>query len=116
MNLPTDMSDDRGHVPSYGQLLAVLGGLLLLTAITIAVSHYRLGVLTVWLALLIASLKASLVLMFFMHLKSEGRAFAATLLVTVLLLAITIGFMFWDVAYRPAPGVDVQPAQEVPSS
>jgi cytochrome c oxidase subunit IV len=98
------VSDDSAHVLSYRQLLAVLGGLLLLTAITICASHFKLGVVTVWLALFFASVKASLVLLFFMHLKFEGRIFAFTFVVTVFVVAVMIGFMFWDVAYRAGAG------------
>ena len=52
--------------------LAVFGALLLLTAVTVAVSYLPLPTAgTVTLALAIAATKASLVAMFFMHLKSE---------------------------------------------
>jgi cytochrome c oxidase subunit 4 len=96
--------NEPAPVLSYKQLLTVLGGLLVLTGITILASHFKLGALSVWLALFIASTKASLVLLFFMHLKGEGRAVAVTFLITIALVAVTIGFMFWDVAYRPGTG------------
>jgi cytochrome c oxidase subunit IV len=98
------MDAEQPHVSSYGQLLAVLLGLLALTAATILLSRVDVGALNIWVTLLIAAAKSSLVLMFFMHLRYESRAFAGTLLVTVFFVAIFIGFMFWDVAFRAAPG------------
>ena len=53
--------------------LAVYFALVLLTAVTVLVSYVNLGLMNVVVALLIASVKASLVALFFMHLKSEDR-------------------------------------------
>ena len=88
------------HTLSYGKLVLVLVCLLLLTAITVAVSRFDLGSLNIWAAVLIAAMKASLVLVFFMELKEEGRPIVRTFIITVVLLAIAIGFIFWDVAFR----------------
>jgi len=76
---------------SYRFLLMVLMALFALTALT---------VLNVWLALIIASAKASLVLLFFMHLKYEGMLLKLSFLTTFGFLAIIIGFIFLDVAFR----------------
>jgi cytochrome c oxidase subunit 4 len=52
--------------------LAVFGALLVLTLVTVAVSYLDLpAVETVAVALVIATVKAALVAMFFMHLKGE---------------------------------------------
>jgi cytochrome c oxidase subunit IV len=96
--------EENLHALSYGQLLAVLGTLLMLTGISITVSRFDLGVLTVWVALLIASIKATLVLLYFMHLRYEGKAFVIAFLVTVFVLAAFVGLVFWDVAYRAGAG------------
>lgn len=88
------------HILSYGKLLSVLLALLALTGITVAMSWVDLGVLNVWVTLLIASTKASLVLLFFMHFKYEGRVLKYSFLATLLSLVIIIGFVFWDVAFR----------------
>jgi len=93
-------SDDHDHVLSFGKLAMVLLALFILTAITIGVSRYDLGALNIWVALLIASFKGSLVLLFFMHLKYESRFLQGTFILTLITLAILIGFMFWDIAYR----------------
>jgi len=88
------------HILSYGTLAAVLAALLVLTVVTIGVSYVDLGFFNVPLALLIASTKATLVLLFFMHLKYEGQVITWSFIGAVLFLAIMITFTFWDVAFR----------------
>jgi cytochrome c oxidase subunit 4 len=88
------------HIQPYSHLLAVLLGLLALTGVTVAVSRIELGALNIWIAILIASVKSSLVLLFFMHLKFEGRFIRITFLVTIFTLAVLIGFLFWDISFR----------------
>lgn len=65
------MSDGTGNPRRTG--IAVFVGLLLLTVVTVLVSYVDLGLWNVVVALLIASAKASLVALFFMHLKGESR-------------------------------------------
>ena len=94
------MEASEQHPQSYTQLLAVLLALLALTGITIEVSRIELGALNIWAAILIASVKSSLVLLFFMHLKHEGRFIRTTFIVTVFTLAVLVSFLFWDISYR----------------
>jgi cytochrome c oxidase subunit 4 len=95
------MAESHDHqVQPYTQVLAVLLGLLVLTGVTVAVSRIELGALNIWAAILIASVKSSLVLLFFMHLKFEGRFIRITFLVTIFTLAVLIAFLFWDVSFR----------------
>ncbi|MDP3479630.1 MAG: cytochrome C oxidase subunit IV family protein [Desulfoprunum sp.] len=91
---------EQTHILSYGKLALVLVLLLMLTGMTVAVSYVHMGFWNVPVALTIASLKASLVLLFFMHLKYEGPVIRYSFLSTVFFLAIMIGFTFWDVAFR----------------
>ncbi|MBI5904571.1 MAG: cytochrome C oxidase subunit IV family protein [Deltaproteobacteria bacterium] len=63
-------SGAHGGIRKY---LAVFGALLCLTVATVLVSYADLGILNVVVALLIASLKASLVALYFMHLRGESR-------------------------------------------
>ena len=94
------MESSEQHPQSYTQLLAVLLGLLALTGITVGVSRIELGALNIWAAILIASVKSSLVLLFFMHMKHEGRLIRTTFVVTVVTLAVLISFLFWDISFR----------------
>ena len=91
---------DKPHVLSYTQLALVLAVLLVLTAVTVGVSYIHLGFLNIPIALGIASTKVTFVLLFFMHLKYEGRVINISFISTVLVLVILIGFTFWDVGYR----------------
>ena len=95
------MDQDKAHKElSYRFLLMVLIALFALTALTVGASTVNLGALNVSLALIIASTKASLVLLFFMHLKYEGMLLKISFLATFGFLAIIIGFIFLDVAFR----------------
>jgi len=60
------------HVPLTTYFL-VFGALMVLTAITVAVAFVDLGRLNVVVALAVAVLKASLVVLFFMHVKYASR-------------------------------------------
>lgn len=78
----------------------VLAILLVLTGITVGVSYIHLGFFNIPIALAIACTKVTFVLLFFMHLKYEGRVINISFISTVGVLVILIGFTFWDVAYR----------------
>ncbi|MBT8345662.1 MAG: cytochrome C oxidase subunit IV family protein [Desulfofustis sp.] len=85
---------------SYGFLAQILGGLVVLTGVTVGVSYIDWGFLNVPIALFVASSKATLVLLFFMHIKFEGMVIKVSFISTMLFLAIMISFTFWDVAFR----------------
>ncbi len=94
---------DKGkynRVESYRDLALVLAALLMLTAITVTVSRMDLGGLRIVAALTIASMKATLVLIFFMHMRKAGKVVAITFISTLIILAIFVGFIFFDIAYR----------------
>jgi cytochrome c oxidase subunit 4 len=93
-------AETNEHILSYTKLFAVLCILLCFTALTIFISRIDLDALNIWIAILIASVKASFVLLFFMHLKYESRLMKTAFVGTVLCLAILIGFIFWDISFR----------------
>jgi cytochrome c oxidase subunit IV len=88
----TDSAQDHGahdHSKSYTWVLLALA---VGTVVTVAISHVhfgRAGNIAVGLA--IASIKASLVVLFFMHLKYEQRWWAGLVLFPLLLVMIIIG-------------------------
>ncbi len=94
------MDSSEQHLMPYRTLGLVLAALLVLTGVTVGVSYINMGWLNVPLTLAIASAKVSLVLLFFMHLKYEGRAITISFISTIIFLAIMISFTFWDVAFR----------------
>ncbi|MCG8687012.1 MAG: cytochrome C oxidase subunit IV family protein [Desulfobacterales bacterium] len=92
--------ENKPHIISYKTLGLTLAALLVLTGVTVGASYVDLGRFNVWAALGIASLKGSLVLLIFMHMKFEGRTLVISFLSTIGFLAIMIGFTFWDIAFR----------------
>ena len=79
--------------------LSVFGALLLLTLVTVAVSYLHLATApTVAVAISIASLKAALVALFFMHLKTERAMVYWPLGLTAVLFVALIAFVLWTEA------------------
>jgi cytochrome c oxidase subunit 4 len=75
-------------------------GLVVLTAITVGVSYLDMQKFTVFTALLIATIKASLVLLYFMHIRYEKRIYAIMIMVVLVTYAIFIILTFTDYPFR----------------
>ena len=89
------------HIIATRTYAVVWLALLALLAATLAVSRLQLlARYSVLGSLLIATVKAGLVLAFFMHLKYEGRFLKGMLLLTLSALTLFIGLTFVDVWYR----------------
>jgi cytochrome c oxidase subunit 4 len=93
-------NQEKNHILSFTQLGMVLALLLVLTGVTVGVSYIDLGFYNVPIALAIACTKVSFVLLFFMHLKYDGRVINISFISTVLVLVLLIGLIFFDVAFR----------------
>ena len=91
---------EQPHLVGYGTYVLVWGALLILLGITIAVAKMHFSSYSVLINLLIASVKAGLVLMFFMHLKYEGKFLKGLVLLTISALALIIALTFSDIWYR----------------
>jgi cytochrome c oxidase subunit IV len=89
------------HIMPFALLTKIWLALMVLTGITVGVTAFDFGYLNVLVAMSVASAKALLVIFFFMHLKYENRALGVFLLLVFVILAIFIGFTFFDVAMRP---------------
>jgi cytochrome c oxidase subunit 4 len=94
------MNSQDSHIVSSKTFVAVWVALLTLTALTVTVARSNLGAFSTFTAIVIASIKAGLVLWFFMHLKYEKRLLKLLLLVPIITLAVIIGMTFIDVWYR----------------
>jgi cytochrome c oxidase subunit 4 len=83
------MSDDvREHIKLYYKIGAAL---LVLTVVTVGVSYIEFAVpLTIFVALVIASTKGSLVATYFMHLIDERKGIYAILLLTTFFFLVVI--------------------------
>ena len=88
------------HVSPVSHYLMVLGALLFLTIITFLVSFADLGPASLPVAMLVAFVKASLVVAYFMHLKYDDRYHLFVFLGTIIFVAIFYGFTIFDLASR----------------
>ena len=76
------------HVKVY---IAVFVALMVLTTVTVAISYLHLPVaMAVTLALVVATIKGSLVACYFMHLVSEKKLIYAVLILTVVFFAVLL--------------------------
>ncbi len=91
------------HNVGYTTYLLVWLALMVLTGITVWVSYLHFGVFNIVVALLIASIKASLVALYFMHLKFEDKTTWIFVLYPIVLLALLIGLTAADVFFRTTP-------------
>ena len=80
--------------------IGVYAALVALTVITVLVSFVNLGMMNVVVALLIASAKASLVALFFMHLKGESRLVWGFALVPIFFLLLILFGTLMDTQLR----------------
>jgi cytochrome c oxidase subunit IV len=89
----TDMTSDHAvdidkHVRVY---ITVFVALMVLTIVTVAVSRYHFPVpIAVTIALIVATIKGSLVACYFMHLISEKKLIYAVLALTVAFFAVLL--------------------------
>jgi cytochrome c oxidase subunit 4 len=92
--------EELGHVVPTSTFFKVLMALLVLTVITVAAAQVDLGKWNILGALVIASIKATLVILVFMHGKYENKVLWMYILIPFVLLAIMIGGVFTDDPFR----------------
>lgn len=94
------MKNNENHISSDSLNWTVLVILLILTTLTILAIKIHLGAYTVALALILASIKVSIVLTYFMHLKFENLLLRLMVGGVFLLFAIVIAITFIDYYFR----------------
>lgn len=94
------MKNHDNHISSYSLNWTVLLTLLILTTISILAVKLHFGAFTVAVALIIASVKAGIVLTYFMHLKFENLLLRLMVMGVFLLFAIVIVITFIDYYFR----------------
>ncbi len=91
-----------GHVVPVPLLFGVLGILLVLTFATVAITWFDLGSLNLVAALGIAVVKATFVLLYFMHLRWDKPFNAVVIVSSLVLVMLFVGFAMIDsIAYQP---------------
>lgn len=105
-----------GHVVSTKILVGVWLALMILTVVTVEIATVDLGSANLWVAMFVASIKASLVVLFFMHLFWDRKINMIIFIVSLFLLALFLGLALTDTgAYQPdlipgyAPGMEQAP-------
>lgn len=83
------------HVMPLKVYFAVFGALLVLTAVTVQVAYLDLGPFNIAVALVIAVVKATLVILYFMHVRHSSRltrlVVASGFIWLLILFALTMG-------------------------
>lgn len=88
------------HVSSIPFYVGVFAALLTLTALTVGQSYIDLGRLNLAAVVIIASLKATLVVLFFMHIRHDAKFNGLMVLACIGFIGIFFAYTFNDVGRR----------------
>jgi cytochrome c oxidase subunit IV len=94
------MKNTTSHITGYSTYAIILVILLALTTLSVVVTGYHLGALSVGIALLIASIKVATVISYFMHLRSENLFLKIAVSGVFVLFALIIIITFFDYLFR----------------
>ncbi len=89
-----------GHVSPKSVYYAIFLALMVLTALTVFAAFVNLGVFNFPVALAIAVIKSTLVILFFMHVKYSSRLTKLVVVTSLFFLVILLGETFMDYASR----------------
>jgi cytochrome c oxidase subunit IV len=98
-----DSHDDGAvhtHVSSIPFYVAVFAALLTLTGLTVGQSYVDLGRLNLAAVVIIASMKATLVVLFFMHIRHDAKFNGLMVLACIGFIGIFFAYTFNDVGHR----------------
>lgn len=92
-------SHEKSHLPL---LIGVFGSLVILTIVTVAVAQLDFGslALNILIAMAIATVKATLVAVYFMHLRWENRLIIVFAVLAIPFLVLALGVMTWDASLK----------------
>ena len=103
--------NSQHHIVSPWTYAAILGALLIGTVVTVLAAKIDLGPMNIVLALLIATIKMTLVILFFMHGKYSPRRTQLVIISGFFWLAIMLGLTLTDYTTRhPEPSRTASPA------
>lgn len=97
---PSGSGDHVPHVLPLSVYIATWVTLLVLTAITVGASYVDFGSVNILIALGIATIKATVVAMMFMHLRWDHKFHAIIFSFSLIFLAIFIAFTMYDTETR----------------
>jgi cytochrome c oxidase subunit 4 len=94
----SEHTDHGVHVSSVRLLLVVLIALMIGTWLTVTATYFDLGSLNIWIGLAIATAKAALVALYYMHLRWDRPFNGFIFLTAFLFLGIFVGIALMDTA------------------
>lgn len=92
--------DSSHHITPLRTYLNVYGVLLVLTVVTVLASRFNFGFMNTIIAMLIASVKASFVILWFMHQKYENKGNRVIFGSSLFFLFLLVFFTFTDTFTR----------------
>ncbi|MFH1121677.1 MAG: cytochrome C oxidase subunit IV family protein [Bacteroidota bacterium] len=92
--------DKHHHIVEYKNHILVLLILIGLTVITVAITSVELGPYNTAAAMVIASIKAATVLLYFMHLRFDQKIYRFMATIVILIFLAVIVVTFFDYLYR----------------
>ena len=92
--------DHKEHILPLKVYFAVFGALLVLTAVTVIISKFHFGAFNLVVAMAVAAVKASLVALYFMHLKYDSKVYMTVFLIAIAMLAVFIILTMADTLTR----------------
>jgi cytochrome c oxidase subunit 4 len=94
------MSEHKNHISTYKSQIVVLLSLITLTILTVTITSVHLGPFNTAAAMFIASIKATIVLLYFMHLKFDEKIYRFMVTLVFAIYAVVIIITFFDYLYR----------------
>jgi cytochrome c oxidase subunit IV len=92
--------DPMSHVVPVSLYVAIWAALMVFTAITVFAARLELHVFNIVLALLIATIKGTLVVLFFMHLRYSTKLTMVTVIAAMFFLFLLLGLTMTDYLTR----------------
>ena len=109
--MDTKHSPNEVHVTSVKLLVGILIALMVGTWLAVSATYVDLGALNIWIGLAIATAKAVLVALYYMHLRWDKPFNGFIFLCSFFVLALFIGFTMMDTAQNQGvliPGFGLQ--------
>lgn len=96
-------SHGKSHIKEMAFTFAAL---IVLTIITVAIAKIDFGsqAINVTIAMVVASIKATLVALYFMHLKWEDKLIVGFAALSIPFIILAMGIMVWDVSLKAEAG------------
>jgi len=105
----------HAHISGLGFYVGIFLALICFTVLTVVLSNVHLGKLNLVVAIVIASMKASLVVLFFMHLRYDTRFYSIILVVSLLFIGVFFAYTTNDTERRGEIDLD-QGVKVLPST